>query len=137
MAVAKTKAKKGFRRAGKQAQMIPTLASTNVHIPRGTKAPAFGSTITQSSLDISKYSQVMSALFASDALTATTRRILVSVTLARRQLVYVHTARQTYKPPKVKANIRPTRSLMGSCSFATVQMGRAKMATSVRILIIP
>lgn len=97
----------------------------------------FESIITQSSLDRSEYPQVMSALFASDALTATTRKILVRVTLIQSQLVFDRTARSTYKPPKVKANIKPTRSLIGRRSFATVQMGRAKIAASVRILMMP
>ena len=48
---------------GKQAQMIPTLASTSVHVERGMKV------------------QVESFLFCMDVLTAFVRIILVAQTL--------------------------------------------------------
>jgi len=76
----KIRANTGFRKAGRHAQMMPALASIRVHVERGTKAPK-NTNQERFHCRLISYLQVMSALFASDAFTATILRMLVMVTL--------------------------------------------------------
>lgn len=83
---------------------------------------------------------VVSILFLVELATALTRTILVTHTLeafVSVDLDLVETFGKTDKAPSKKTISKPTFSRRSSCSLVTSRTGSAKIAASVRILIIP